>query len=518
MKSKYFAVLFCAVAANLFAARPIKLDSGPITGAPSEIDAGVTVYKGIPYAAPPVGELRWKPPQPVTAWDGVRECTSFGAACPQNAEPLRRAYGTDIGPMSEDCLYLNVWTAGKAGDKRPVMFWIHGGGNTMGSGSTSSYDGTVLAKKGAVIVTINYRLGVYGFFAHPELTKESPNKSSGNYGLLDQIAALEWVKRNIAAFGGDPDNVMIFGESAGAVNVGCLMASPLSKGLFHRAVAESGSAAGVITPLSGEGGRGSAEQRGVEFAKAIGAQSLAALRAKSSDDLLKAFMAESPGIGGIGPIVDGWVLPSAPVAAIAAGKGHAVPFMTGANANEGLIFLARDGVPATVEAYVDQIKERFGENADRVLELYPVKETKDIRWALDQIQTDQRFLAGSIVTLRGAAKMNPNAYLYFFTRVRPGAERLGSFHGLEIAYIFGTVRPGPDGELNPVDKKISDAMSDYWLAFAKTGDPNVTGQPKWPAWSGGEQNYLEIGDEIAAKKDLHREKIDFFIGLRPSRN
>jgi para-nitrobenzyl esterase len=509
MKAKLFSALMCLFAVNLFAAEPIEVDGGRISGEPSPTNAKVMVYKGIPFAAPPIGELRWKAPQPVKAWDGVRECTAFGPSCPQDAEPLRRAYGTDIGPMSEDCLYLNVYTAGLGGGKRPVMVWIHGGGNTMGS--AAQYNGTTFASKGVVLVAINYRLGAFGFLAHPELTKESSNKSSGNYGLLDQIAALEWVKRNIAAFGGDPGNVTIFGESAGAVNVGCLMASPLAKGLFHRAIAQSGSAIGVITPLSGEGARGSGEQRGVEFQNSLGADSLAAMRAKSSDDVLKTFLAANPGIGGTGPIVDGWVLPAAPVRAIAMGQGSPVPFMTGANANEGSIFLARDGVPATVEDYEKQTKDRFGENAARVLELYPVKEVKDIRWALDQIQTDQRFLAGSRVTLRGAQKQNPNAYLYFFTRVRPGGEALGAFHAAEISYVFGSLgeRLGR-GTTEETDTKLSEAMNSYWVNFAKTGDPNGQGLPNWPAYDTKGEAYMELGNEIAAKKELHKEKLDFF--------
>src|SRR5712692_3182942 len=261
---------------------PVRVDGGLIAGSVGK-NSDVRVYKGVPFAAPPVGDRRWKSPKPAAAWEGVRKATEFSAICYQTPYPKNSIYYREPEPLSEDCLYLNVWTAAKsAKERRPVMVWIHGGALTRGSGSVPTYDGEALARKGAVVVTINYRLGLFGFFAHPELTKESDRNSSGNYGLLDQIAALEWVQKNIAAFGGDPKRVTIFGESAGSWSVNYLMATPLAKGLFHRAIGESGGAFGVMKKLA------DVEQSGTKFAASVGADSLAALRAKSAEDLQKA--------------------------------------------------------------------------------------------------------------------------------------------------------------------------------------------------------------------------------------
>jgi len=276
------------------AADVVKVDGGQISGTAA---TGVRVFKGIPFAAPPVGDLRWTPPQPVARWNGVRPADTFGAECVQEPYPAGSPYARPVQPTSEDCLFLNVWTAAKAGDRRPVMVWIHGGAWTRGSGSVASYDGTALAKKGVVVVTTNYRLGVFGFLAHPELTAESPQHASGNYAILDHVAALKWVQRNISAFGGDPGRVTIFGESAGSWSVNTVQATPLAAGLFHRAIGESGGQFARTASLA------EAEKAGAAFAAAAGAGSIKALRAVSADKLVSAQFRT-------GVNVDGWVLPA----------------------------------------------------------------------------------------------------------------------------------------------------------------------------------------------------------------
>src|SRR5690348_11923868 len=302
---------------------PIHTQNGLVSGAPGK-DPGVQVYKGIPYAAPPVGDLRWKAPKPAANWQGVRQATGFSATCMQTPYPKTSIYYQEPEPVSEDCLYLNVWTAAKSNkERRPVMVWIHGGALTKGAGSIPTYDGEAFARKGVVLVTINYRLGIFGFFAHPELTKESDRNSSGNYGLLDQIAALEWVQKNIAAFGGDPKRVTIFGESAGSWSVNYLMATPLARGLFQRVIGESG---GTFAPMKK---LAEAEQSGVKFASSMGADSVQALRSMPAEELVK-----KTALGSYSPNVDGWMLPQDVYAIFAQGNQNDVPLLAGSNSDE----------------------------------------------------------------------------------------------------------------------------------------------------------------------------------------
>src|SRR5215216_1756975 len=337
----------------------IRVEGGLISG--SSVD-GVRSYKGIPFAAPPVGDLRWKPPQPVVAWDNVRECTEFGPQCPQAPYPQGSLFYSPPQKQSEDCLYLNVWTAAKQGDKRPVMVWIHGGALTRGSGSTRTYDGTAFAKKGVVLVTINYRLGPLGYLAHPELTAESPNQSSGNYGVLDQIAALKWVQKNIAAFGGDPNRVTIFGESAGSWSVNTLVASPLAKALFHRAIGESGGSFGPMTYLKEDRDKlPSAEKVGAAFAKAAGADSIKALRALPAGKIIEVFNNDPEGKKfRTQPNVDGWALPDEIRNIFAKGKQNDVPVIVGSNANEMTSLTVPATVPKTMEDYRKRVESQYG--------------------------------------------------------------------------------------------------------------------------------------------------------------
>jgi para-nitrobenzyl esterase len=497
---------------------PVTLDSGRISGLIVGANPEIYVYKGIPYAAPPVGALRWKPPQPAKPWKGVRAGDTFGPVSPQ-PDILARVYGTRFDKVSEDCLYLNIWTPTQDRDATlPVMFWIHGGGNISGAASTPSYDGENLARQGVVLVSINYRLGPFGFLAHPLLSKESPHGVSGNYGLLDQIAALKWVQKNIRAFGGDPNRVTIFGESAGGLDVCCLMSSPLTKGLFQRAIAESGHAFGKVRHLKETWyGQESLEKEGERIVRELGvadaSDPLAALRALPTNKILEEAK-PSLGIGGekgnrFGPGVDGWVLPDDINVVFERGKQNDVPLIAGANANEGLIFTLNPAIK-TVEEYKLAVKALYkGFSAD-VLAMYPVKEPGDIRKALSDTIGDLGFIAGAHHFVKEMATVKSKAFLYYFSMKPQGPlERLGAFHGSEIPYVFDNLEKGrvaPDEE----HLKLAKIMSAYWVQFAKTGDPNREGLPKWPGFGAKTNQYLELGKKVTTKRDLRQEACDLF--------
>jgi para-nitrobenzyl esterase len=504
--------------AQVRAAPEMAISNGRISG---EERDGVRSYKGIPFAAPPVGDLRWKPPQPVQPWDGVRDCTKFGAICPQPKSIL----GQKQGKASEDCLFLNVWTAATNVDaKLPVMVWIHGGGCTTGAGSQPSYDGTALARQGVVLVTINYRLGPFGYFAHPLLSKESPHGVSGNYGHLDQIAALQWVQKNIAAFGGDPQCVTIFGESAGAMSVCRLMVSPQAVGLFQRAIAESGGVHGrnrhlretrLLQP--------SMEAEGERLAKALGCDQaekpLVALRAKSADELLAAAN-PAQGLYGkgtkYGPIVDGWTIPDDPGAMFDQGKQHDVPFMMGANADEGTLFLRQMPVQSAA-AYKLMVRALAGRHADEALKLLPCAGDEDVKAAFTRFSTVTAFVAPARALARAMEQKKSPAFLYHFTRVSPNAKRLGlgATHGAEIGYVFDTFRSA--GTLADKDRELSKVMQACWVQFAKTGNPNGAGLPKWPAYKTATDEHLEFGDEVRVGHGLYKEACDLLEQLKNER-
>jgi para-nitrobenzyl esterase len=508
------AFLLVLAAVRLAAAQatePVPLDAGRITGT---VEDGVRVFKGIPYAAPPVGDLRWKPPQTVEPWDGARACTAFGPACPQ---PDRARIAGAVWREDEDCLYLNVWAPTDVADKLPVMVWIHGGGFTIGAGSVPIYDGAALARQGVVLVTINYRLGPLGFLAHPLLSQESEHGVSGNYGLLDMIAALRWVRANIAAFGGDPERVTLFGESAGSVAVCRLMVSPLAKGLFHRAIAQSGGAHGRNRPLrQARRATEPMEHVGERLARILGCgeadDPLAALRAKSPKELLEA---AKPAVGlfgrGIkfGPVVDGYVLPDAPDALFAAGKQHDVPFIAGSNADEGTMFLGQLTIRRPL-GYRWLIRRRFGRHADEILALFPAETPADLRGAMNKLTTVSAFVAPARALVRAVEAKPAKAWLYHFTRVPPigAARRLGAFHGLEIAYVFRNLRQGAGWA--EWDKTLSERMSARWVQFARTGDPNAEGLADWPAYTTEADPHLEFGDAIEVNRGLYRQACDLF--------
>ncbi len=493
----------------------MSIDSGIVEGI--ALDSGVAVFRGVPYVAPPVGDMRWRPPQPVEPWQDVRLATEFPPACPQ-PDVLSQVYGAELPPTDEDCLYLNVWTADPGGDeRRPVMVWIHGGGYFLGWGHQVYFDGTPLALEGAVVVTINYRLGPLGLLSHPALSAESELGVSGNYGLLDQVAALEWVQRNISAFRGDPDRVTIFGESAGGSAVSCLMASPLAEGLFHRAICQSGTAIGISQRLrSAVAGQPAAEEVGVILEQRLGVDPggdvLAQMRARTAEEILaqaRPVLGSVPEEGGLrfGPVVDGWVLPQPPFVALSKGHRRAVPLIVGANANEGTVFLGRMG-DMTVDRFRGEARQLYGAAADRFLELYPVATADDLAEALDRSQTDSRFVAPARLLARLAAEAGGSAHLYHFTRVRAGRERLGAYHGSEIPFVFDVFPE--DRPKDEIDARVAEAMSSYWVQFAATGDPNLEGLPEWPPYEPGTDVHMEFGDRIVTGTGLRREACEFF--------
>jgi para-nitrobenzyl esterase len=466
---------------------PVHLDSGFISGLAGS-HAAVRVFRGIPYAAPPVGKLRWREPQPVAHWDGVRRADQFGAMCMQPAS--RGASPAAAQPkMSEDCLFLNVWTAAASDiERRPVMVWIHPGGYQTGSGSAPGYDGEALAEKGVVVVTINYRLGLFGFFSHPELTKESEHHASGNYGLLDQLAALEWVQKNIAGFGGDPQRVTVFGDSAGSSSISNLMGSPRAKGLFQRALGESGAWMGIS--LAPTRTLADAEQAGVKMAEELGAQSLQDLRAKPAEDLLKG------GRGG-GPVIDGWVLPEDAGTIFAEGKQNDVPLLAGSNKDEGTFFLQ----PTRAETFIERSRARFADQADTFLKLYPAGSDEEANTSQLAAFRDELAFVMRIWARAQTQTGHSKAFLYYFTHEPPppvgstsrGGLGSGATHGAEAPYVFeNLLAPRAWTEL---DHQVSGVLSSYWVNFATKGDPNGAGLAGWPAFDDQKSNRpMVLGD------------------------
>ena len=465
------ALLVSLGAARVAAPPRVAIETGTIEGLDT---ADVMVFRGIPYAAPPVGELRWRPPQSAKSWPGVRDAKKLGHNCIQH-QPY-----DDIDPfkagVSEDCLYLNVWTNAldQRASKRPVLVWIHGGGFWAGFGGEERHNGARLAQKGAVVVTVNYRLGPFGFLAHPALAAESPRHAAGNYGLLDQIAALQWVQRNIARFGGDPARVTIFGESAGGMSVGSLIASPLAKGLFQRAILESGTGVSI-----GIQSRDTARAIATRFAESVGVRgdrtdAARRLRAISADTLLAASLSPGNGSGGprFFPTVDGWVLPHPVDSAIALGAANIVPVVAGSNRDEG-----DDWMGAPTRSFA------------------------------------------RLMSARGAP-----TYVYIFSRVGDDSvnRKRGAYHSAEITFVFG--RPHPilaSAGTTTYDSTVAEAMSDYWVAFGTSGDPNgppTAGKwPRWPRYDAATDALLEIGPEIAARTMVKRAVYDSIDAIARSR-
>ena len=494
------------------------------------IDSSVAVFKGIPYASPPVGELRWRPPVPSSAREGLQVATEYAAACIQDPDHvpawyryLAETFGQEpdlvpvLEPTSEDCLHLNVWTANLGGDEaQPVLVWIHGGGNTSGSPSELPYDGVSITRKGVVVVSFNYRLNVFGFLAHPALTAESEHESSGNYGLLDQIAALQWIQRNIAAFGGDSTRVTIFGESAGATNVAYLMASPLASGLFHRALMQSGGYAvsefRTLADLEAMG-----EGLASELAVTESTDVLAALRGTEAADLLHTALGLFPGWDST-PNVDGWVLPEAPARVFAAAGQARVPLLIGFNSDEWTT-LGRYSPDVTVEELRRALQNMYGELADRALNLYPAANDGEAVGTEYAWQTDSTFACPSRFIADRVAGISGDVFFYEFSRSLPGpgGAKLGAYHGAETAYVMDNLALETWVRRADHDQYLADVMSDYWASFAATGDPNIAGRPLWPAYSVAGREYLELGDRVIAGAGIRTEFCDLWDQLQTAR-
>ena len=469
-------------------------------------DGQQQTFKGIPYAAPPVGDMRWQPPQPVEPWKGVRLAHDFPPRAMQmHVWDDMRFY--DDGP-SEDCLYLNVWTSAKRTEKPlPVMFWIHGGGFRAGSTSEPRQNGEVLAKKGVVVVSLTYRMGIFGFYAHPELAAESADGATGNYGLMDMVAALEWVRDNIAEFGGDPNNVTIFGESAGSFAVSMLMASPTAEGLFHKAIGQSGAALGRSMPSSE-----AAAERGVAFAREIyGDISLDGLRAVPGQALLEA--AEKS--GRFGPNIDGLFLTDQPRAIFAAGRQSEVPLLAGWNLDEsgpGAIF---GGEAPTLANYEARARAKFGEDAEAFLQAYSAtNDAEALRVAID-FGGDSFIGHGTWRWIEAHARSGEApVYRYMFDHPLPlpanAAEnqRARAAHSWEIEYVFG-VLDSKNLPWRPEDYKVSELMMNYWTNFAKRSDPNGEGVPEWPAYQAVGSPVMHLNPEPTVTSDDHRARYEF---------
>lgn len=499
---------------------PVAIQSGSVAG--KTLSSGVRAYFGVPYASPPVRENRWREPQPVAPWKGVWNADRKGPECIQVLRPhnINHYFGEE--PTSEDCLYLNLWAPpASAGQKLPVMVWIYGGGFTIGSSGMANYDGSAMASKGVIFVNFNYRVGALGFLAHPELTAESGHKASGDYATLDQIAALKWVQSNIEKFGGDPANVTIMGQSAGAASVTYLQVSPLAKGLFHRAVTMSGSAVGA-RPM-GTGNLASGEQTGLTFQAALKAKSLDEMRQIPADKILALQADCQLGCGGtirVGPIIDGYVLPKSPAEIFAAGEQNDVPLITGFTRDES-------GSPlkgaVTTADFRAKAKGLFGDHSDAFLKLYPVKTEADVALAATEVGRDAGMQQAARIHAQAHAKTGKSpAFVYMFGRKHPyvadpriadqDTKTIGAYHTSDVPYwfqnldIYNWLRPTRDW--TAWDRTLTGAMSDALIAFAKTGDPS-TPTMKWPKYDPAKEQLVEFGDQIRLVP-MNTKRLDFF--------
>ncbi len=507
----------------------VKVANGVLEGTTEA--SGIRSFKGIPYAKAPVGDLRWKEPQPAENWTGVHKANHFGANAMQ-----KKIFGDmnfRSAGMSEDCLFLNVWSPAKSSAERlPVLVYFFGGGFVAGDGSEARYDGESMAKKGIVTLTVNYRLGVFGFLAHPELTKESLHHASGNYGLMDQNAALRWVQQNIAAFGGDPKRVTIAGESAGSISVFAQMASPLSKNLIAGAIGESGAMINpTATPVTLEQG----ETRGVAFAGKANAATLAALRAMSAADLLDA--ASQPGAFSVAGTIDGYFFPKLPAAIFAAGEQAHVPLLAGWNSTEVPYQVVMGGDAPTPENYTNKVKQLFPANAAEVLKLYPGNSQDEVVESATALSSD-RFIVYSTwkwLDLHSKTSGKPT-YRYMFSKPKPpmtsefanatpglagGITKnatapvakaptfAGAPHAFEIEYAMGNLATNKVYAWTQDDYKISDTMLQYFANFVKNANPNGAGLPQWSAISGSNVPFINIGIKTSQEKEQNRGRYLF---------
>lgn len=490
-------ILFCVHTQIHAQSNIVKTKYGEVEGYQEE---NIRIYKGIPFAAPPVGNLRWKAPQPPAAWGGIKKCVAFSAS-PIQDKPVpflcwSKEFIAPPAPLSEDCLYLNIWTgASSAHEKRPVFVWIYGGGFISGSTACDIYDGKEYAKKGIVFVSINYRVGALGFIAHPELTKEG-NGSSGNYGLMDQVAGLKWVKENISAFGGDPDNVTIGGQSAGSVSVYCLIASSAAKGLFNRAIAESGGIFGSFKAATLDEG----EKTGMALQQKLHVDNLKAMRALPADSILAA----SPGWGEVhaAPVADGIFLPTDFKKAFSEGKFNQVDFLGGWVTQEMTMFGIKKMGP---EDFIKYVRENYGDRAEKIIRLLPHRDSTEAT----NSNVELGLLNFGVTSPYQLSKYNSKpSFLYEYSHVpvdKPGFPNYGAFHTSEVPFALHNLHEW-DRPWRPIDFSTENKMSAYWIHFIQTGNPNGPDLPEWEPYRSG--NTLEIGDEITEKKNLYKEILE----------
>ena len=501
-------VLLTASCGLTYAQTQVHTTAGTIEGS---VENGVASFKGIPYAAPPVGDLRWRAPQPLAAWQGIRKATEFGASCIQSKAGERLPWTKEFmvqNDISEDCLYLNVWTPQpKHGAKLPVIVFIHGGGYVEGSGAVEVYRGDNLAPKGVVVVTINYRLGVIGFLAHPELTAESDHHVSGNYGLLDQVAALKWVHDNITNFGGDPQNVTIWGQSAGAMSVATMVATPLAAGLFQHAQADSGLGISAMRMMN----LSDAEQNGVKFTGDHHAASIKELRAIPAEALLPdPNVPMTPGGLSFAPIVDGWSLPDTPNNMSEKGTDNDVPVITGYQAGDSALFL---GAPIdTLDAYHQTIQKRYGDTAAEFEKIYPVSKVEDIKAVMTQSAQDRSRVSAFLWASARIKSHHSPVFTYYFDRGIPWPQHpeFGAFHTGEIPYFFLNQKL-LDRPWEKVDFTLAKDVSTYLVNYATKGDPNGAGVAPWPQVDPSHPQTMELGVHTGAIPLANKETVDFWI-------
>lgn len=484
----------------------VPTESGLIAGIKGH-NPDIMVFKGIPYATPPLDNLRWKEPLPAGKWEGVRKCDTFGPVAMQKMSAPRGEYTPEFfippdASMSEDCLYLNIWSSARSSkEKRPVFVYIHGGGFVENSGSIALFDGESMAQKGLVFVTLNYRLGIFGFFSHPELTKESSHQASGNYGILDQIAALKWVKNNIEAFGGDPENVTIAGQSAGSLSVNALSVSPLARGLFHRIIAESGA---CVLPGSfgGTGDLQRAEARGLDLMESAGIKSFQEMRNLSSADLQGLLPR------GTGLVVDGYVITEPIPDTYAKGKQAPVPLLTGWNANE-----IQTDFTISLKQYHEELLREFGEEAGIVFELYPATTDEEAQIARKKMASELRFGIQNYAWARTQSLLtNVPVFLYYFNRHMPAEGELkkyGAFHTAEIPYAYDNLSK-MNRPWEPADFELAKVLSAYWANFAITGNPNAEGLPLWPTFDVDKGRAMVLDIRSAASKHPYFAALEIF--------
>ncbi len=470
------------------------------------VDGGQKAFLGLPYATPPIGNLRWKPPQPPSPWKGVRDATNFAGRC-QQWHVWNDYIFLDPGP-TEDCLYLNVYAPASANpaSKLPVMVWIHGGGFLAGAGSEPRYTNSALVSKNVVLVTINYRLGLFGFLASDDLAKEAGGHA-GNYGLMDMAAALQWVKANIGAFGGDPANVTIFGESAGSFAVNALTAAPQARGLFHKVIGESGAFFGSVIPLSSVTERGQRDQAWVD---ALGVKNLAELRSMPAEKLLEAAQ-KKPGVA-FAPVVDGQFLPESVAETYAAGRQAHVPSIIGWNRDERAGTLSKDMTAAKWKAFA---AEHYGKQADQFLAAFPAGTDEQAIQSADSYTTAQFIALGTWRWAEAQSKTGQApVYRYRFDRPAPPEENHPqgkyAFHSDELEYVFGTLNVRRGAVWHPEDRKLSDQIVTYWTNFARTGDPNGAGLPSWPRYD-KQHELIHLDSPITVSTDTTHSQFDFFM-------